>query len=98
MRSTPFFVSLLIQIGEKKLPQEFGKENLTVSLTKSPSIGYFPAFFAFIIRCVMQKTFKAISEIYNPIERSYQGPIKNSNGISPFWPITLTFLLLIGLV
>ena len=42
------------QIGEKKLPQEFGKENLTVSLTKSASIGYFPAFFAFISRYVMQ--------------------------------------------
>ena len=65
----------MLQIGEKKLPQEFGKENLTLSLTKSASIGYFPAFFAFISRYVMQ-TFLAISEINNLIKRSYQGPIK----------------------
>ena len=49
-----FFVSLMLQIWEKKLPQELGKYNLTVSLTKSASIGYFPAFFAFICRYVMQ--------------------------------------------
>ena len=49
-----FFVSLTIHTVEKKLPQDFGKENLTVSLTKSASIGYFPAFFAFISRYVMQ--------------------------------------------
>ena len=49
-----FFVSWMLQIGEKKLPQELGKDNLTPSLTKSASIGYFPAFFAFISRYVMQ--------------------------------------------
>ena len=49
-----FFVSLMLQIGDKKLPQELGKENLTLSLTKSASIGYFQAFFAFISRYVMQ--------------------------------------------
>ena len=77
MRYTPFFVSLMIHICEKKLPQEFGKENLTVSLTKSASIGYFPAFFAFISRYVMQIYFlKAISEINKLIKRSYLGPIK----------------------
>ena len=38
----------MLKIGEKKLPQELGKENLTLSLTKSASIGYFPAFFALI--------------------------------------------------
>ena len=48
-----FFVSLLLQLGEKKSPQEFGKENLTLSLTKLASIGYFSAFFAFISRYVM---------------------------------------------
>ena len=86
-------------MGDKKLPQEFGKENLTVSLTKSASIGYFPVFFAFFSRFVMHiYLLKAISEINNLIKRIYQGPIKNSNGISPFWPITLTLLLLIGLV
>ena len=88
----------MLQIGEKKLPQELGKDNLTLSLTKSASIGYFPAFFAFISRDVMQFFFKAVSEINSLIKRSYQGPIKKINGISPFWPISLTFLLLIGLV
>ena len=66
----------MLQIGEKKLPQELGKENLTLSLTKSASIGYFPAFFVFISRYVMQIFFKAVSEINNLINRSYQGPIK----------------------
>ena len=42
----------MIHIGEKKLPQELEKDNLTISLTKSASIGYFPAFFAFISRYV----------------------------------------------
>ena len=54
MSSIPLFVSLMIHIDEKKLPQEFGKENLTVSLTKSASIGYVPAFIVFISRYVMQ--------------------------------------------
>ena len=49
-----FFVSLMFQIGEKKLPQELGKDNLTLSLTKSASIRYFPAFFVFISRFVIQ--------------------------------------------
>ena len=40
----------MLQIGEKKLLQELGKDNLTLSLTKSASIGYFPAFFVFISR------------------------------------------------
>ena len=61
----------MLQIGEKKLPQDLGKENLTLSLTKSASIGYFRAFFAFISRYVMQ-FFLAISEINNLIKRSYQ--------------------------
>ena len=65
----------MLKIGEKKLPQELGKENLTLSLTKSASIGYFPEFFVFISRYVMQFFFKAISEINNLIKRSYQGPI-----------------------
>ena len=53
-------------MGDKKLPQEFGIVNLTLSLTKSASIGYFSAFFAFISRYVMQNYFlKAISEINN---------------------------------
>ena len=52
------------QIGEKKLPQEFGKENLTVSLTKSASIGYFPAFFAFISRYSMQIYFLRLFQKY----------------------------------
>ena len=71
-----FFVSLMLHLSDKKLPQEFGKKNLTLSLTKSASIGYFTAFFAFISRYVMQKNLKAISEINNLIKRSYQGPIK----------------------
>ena len=70
-----FFVSLMLQIGEKKLPQELGKENLTLSLTKSASTGYFPVFFAFISRYVMQIFFKAISEINNLVKRIYQVPI-----------------------
>ena len=61
---------------EKKLPQELGKDNLTLSLTKSASIGYFPALFAFISRYVMQICFSAISEINNLIKRSYQVPLK----------------------
>ena len=62
----------MLQIGEKKLPQELEKENVTLSLTKSASIGYFPAFFAFISRYVMQiYILKAISEINNLIKRSY---------------------------
>ena len=65
----------MLQIGEKKLPQELGKENLTLSLTKSASIGYFQAFFAFISCYVMQICFWAISEINNLIKRSYQVPI-----------------------
>ena len=69
-------MSLLLQTGEKKLPQELGKDNLTLSLTKSASIGYFPVFFTFISRYVMQFFLKAISEINNLIKRSYQGPIK----------------------
>ena len=48
----------MIQIGEKKLPQELGKDNLTLSLTKSASIGYFPVFFAFISRYVMHIFFR----------------------------------------
>ena len=64
----------MLQIGEKKLPQELGKDNMTLSLTKSASIGYFPAFFAFSSRYVMQ-IFYAISEINNLIKRSYEGPI-----------------------
>ena len=54
MSSIPLFVSLMIHIDEKKLPQEFGKENLTVSLTKSASIGYVPAFIVFISRYVAE--------------------------------------------
>ena len=54
---------------------ELGKDNLTLSLTKSASIGYFPAFFAFMSRYVMQFVL-AISEINNLIKRIYQGPIK----------------------
>ena len=65
----------MLQIVEKKLPQELGKENLTLSLTKSASIGYFRAFFAFISRYVMQICFLAISEINNLIKRIYQVPI-----------------------
>ena len=55
----------MIQIGEKILPQELGKDNLTLSLTKSASIGFF-----------VQIIVLAISEINNLIKRSYQGPIK----------------------
>ena len=66
----------MLQIGEKKLPQQLGKDNLTLSLTKPASIEYFPAFFAFISRYVMQFFLKAISEINNLVKRSYQGPIK----------------------
>ena len=65
----------MLQIGEKKLPQELGKDNLTLSLTKSASIGYFPAFFAFISHYVIQFLLKAVSEINNLIKISYQGPI-----------------------
>ena len=79
-----FFVSLMLQIGEKKLPQELGKDNLTLSLTKSASIGYFKAFFAFNSRYVMQICFLAISEINNLIKRSYQVPIKKFQ-----WDISL---------
>ena len=43
----------MLQLGERKLPQNLGKENLTLSLTKSASIGYFSVFFAFISRYVM---------------------------------------------
>ena len=46
-----FCLSLMLKIGEKKLPQYLGKENLTLSLTKSASFGYFPVF---ISRNVMQ--------------------------------------------
>ena len=67
----------MLQIGEKKSPQELGKDNLTLSLTKSASIGYFSVFFVLISRYVMQIDFlKAISEINNLIKRSYHGPIK----------------------
>ena len=38
----------MLQLGEKRLPQDFGKDNLTLSLTKLTSFGYFSAFFAFI--------------------------------------------------
>ena len=55
----------MLQIGEKILPQELGKDNLTLSLTKSASIGFF-----------VQIIVLAISEINNLIKRSYQGPIK----------------------
>ena len=65
----------MLQIGEKKLPQVLGKENLTLSLTKSASIGYFRAFFAFSSRYVMQFYFLVISERNNLIKRSYQFPI-----------------------
>ena len=65
----------MLQIGQKNLPQELGKDNLTLSFTKSASIGYFPAFFAFISRYVMQILFLAVLEINNLIKRSYQGPI-----------------------
>ena len=65
----------MLHIGEKKLPQELGKDNLTLFLTKSASIGYFPPFLAFISRYVMQFYFQAISEIHNLIKRSYEGPI-----------------------
>ena len=75
----------MLQIGEKKLPQELGKENFTLSLTKSASIGYFPAFFAFISRYVMQKNLKAISEIKNLIKSIYQGLITKFQ-----WDITLS--------
>ena len=86
-------------MGDKKLPQEFGKENLTLSLTKSASIGYFSAFFALISRCVMQNYFlKAISEINNLIKRSYQGHIKKFQWDIAFLANNVDFLLLIGLV
>ena len=65
----------MLLIGEKKFLKDLWKDHLTFSLTKSASFGYFPAFFAFISRYVMQ-FFKAISEINNLIKRSYQGPIK----------------------
>ena len=65
----------MIQIGEKNLPQDLGKDNLTLSLTKSASIGYFPNFFLRLLVVMSCKIFKAISEINNLIKRSYQGPI-----------------------
>ena len=49
-----FFCVINASDSRKKLPQDFGKENLTLSLTKSASNGYFSAFFAFISRHVMQ--------------------------------------------
>ena len=64
----------MLQIGDKKLPHELGKENLTLSLTKSASIGFFERFLrlSVVMSC---NYFLAISEINNLIKRSYQGPI-----------------------
>ena len=64
----------MLQIGEKKLPQELGKENLTLSLTKSASMDIFQRFLCLLVvmSCKLKKT---ISEINNPIKRSYKGPI-----------------------
>ena len=68
----------------KNLPQESGKDNLTISLTKSASIRFFERFLRL--------------EINNLIKRSYQGPITRLKWDISLWPIMLTFLLLIRLV
>ena len=74
MSSTSFFVSLLLQIVDKKLPQELGKYNLNLSLTKSASIGSFERFLRFLV-VISCGFFLAISEINNLIKIIYQGPI-----------------------
>ena len=62
-------------MGEKKLPQELGKDNLTLSLTKSASIRFFKRFLRLLVIMSCKLLFLAISEIKNLIKRSYQGPI-----------------------
>ena len=74
MSSTSFFCVINASDMREKVTKRVREREFDPSLTKSASIGYFSAFFAFISRYVMQFVF-AISEINNPIKRSYQGPI-----------------------
>ena len=74
MSSTSLFCVINASDRREKLPQELGKDNLTLSLTKSASIGFFERFLRLLV--VMScKLFLAISEINNLIKRIYQGPI-----------------------